>query len=105
MADTLQVIDVTPLTRPVRFATKEAWYAASAGTLYLSGASDVVSNVLAKPVPKFLRRVVTPSNPTSVDYRCSCCTASATTRVGPTNSSVDSLTTASSPARSTTTHL
>lgn len=56
MADTLQVIDVTPLTRPVRFATKEAWYAASAGTLYLSGASDVVSNVLAKPVPKFLRR-------------------------------------------------
>jgi pimeloyl-ACP methyl ester carboxylesterase len=56
MADSLQVVDVTPLTRPVRFATREALYAASASTLYLSGASDAVSSVLAKPLPRFLRR-------------------------------------------------
>ncbi len=37
MADADQVVDVTPLTRPVRFAVREALYAAGAGTLYLSG--------------------------------------------------------------------
>ncbi len=56
MTDADQVVDVTPLTRPVRFAVREALYAASAGTLYLSGASDSVSNVLAKPLPRLLRR-------------------------------------------------
>lgn len=56
MAESLQVVDVTALTRPVRFASREALYAASAGTLYLSGASDAVSSVLAKPLPHFLRR-------------------------------------------------
>ena len=56
MADADQVIDVTPLTRPVRLATRELLYAASAGSLYVSGASDAVSSVLAKPLPRFLRR-------------------------------------------------
>ncbi len=56
MADADQVVNVTPLTRPVRFVAREALYAAGAGTMYLSGASDSVSNVLAKPLPRFLRR-------------------------------------------------
>lgn len=56
MADADQVIDVTPLTQPVKFAAREALYAASAGSLYLSGASDAISSVLAKPLPRILRR-------------------------------------------------
>lgn len=56
MADKDQVVDVTPLTRPVRFVAREALYAASSGTMYLSGASDAVSSILVKPLPRFLRR-------------------------------------------------
>lgn len=56
MASADQVIDVTSLTNPGRFAAREALYAASAGSLYFSGASDAVSNLLAKPLPRRLRR-------------------------------------------------
>ena len=56
MTDSVQVIGVPRLTQPVRFAAREALYAASAGTLYVTGASDAISSVLSKPLPRILRR-------------------------------------------------
>ena len=105
MAESLQVVDVTALTRPVRFASRETLYAASAGTLYLSGASDAVSSVLAKPLPHFLRRNRKRSTCRSDGCPFCCCMASATTRAGHTNSNDDLPMTGSFHDRSTTTRL
>jgi triacylglycerol lipase len=56
MTDQHQVVDVPGLAKPTRFAMREALYAAGTTSLYLSGASNAISGVLSKPLPRFLRR-------------------------------------------------
>lgn len=52
MAVPVDEVRKNPFPRPVRYVTREAWYAMRVSGLYASGFSDSVCNLLSRPLPR-----------------------------------------------------